>query len=313
MYRKQKFLLIFIAIIILIVIAPQHLMNDNRFFSTLSEQFYNKTQHNGQNQPEMTDINLYSRNAIVIRLNDNQIMLNKDSEDKIYPASLTKIMTAIVAIENISNLQKNILLPKRIFTNLYNSDASMAGFLPNEEVSALDLLYGTLLPSGAEASIGLAESVAGSESHFVTLMNEKAKDLGMNGTHFTNSTGLHDPNHFTSVRDLSILLKYALGDETFRDIFTSASHTTSPTNFHPNGITLYSTMFKNIDTAGLNRTEIIGGKTGYTEEAGLCLASLIRKNGQEFVMITAGADGDHKTEQFNIMDAFTIYDKLLTE
>src|SRR5699024_6501471 len=129
------------------------------------------------------------------------------SDEKIYPASLTKIMTAIVAIENLPDLDEQIYLSEDMFEKLYSENASMAGFLPNEKVAAIDLIYGALLPSGAESCIGLADAIAGSEKSFVKLMNEKAEELGMNDTHFTNSTGLHDRNHYTTVNDIAKLLK----------------------------------------------------------------------------------------------------------
>ena len=315
---KRKYLYMIIAIVVLLVLVPNFFKDNNPIFSSSREQVDDKTQPirilNEQklSNTKIIDVNLYSRNAIVIGLKDNKIMFNKNSEDKIYPASLTKIMTAIVALENISNLQQKVLLSESMFQDLYREGASMAGYLPNEEVTALDLLYGTMLPSGAEAATGLADYVAGSENQFVTLMNEKAKQLGMKNTHFTNTTGLHDPTHFTTVKDLSILLEYALEDDSFREIFTTSRHSASPTNLHPQGLTFYNKMFKKITTSG-KKEEIIGVKTGYTEEAGLCLASLARKDGQEFVIVTAGADGNHRTEQYNIMDAFAIYDQLVIE
>lgn len=256
------------------------------------------------------DVNLHSSNAILVNLDTNKILLDKDSDEIIYPASLTKIMTVLVAIENIPNLQEKILLPKSIFKNLYEENASMAGFLPNEEVTAEDLLYGSMLPSGADASIGLADYITGSESKFVKLMNEKAKQLGMKNTHFTNATGLHHPNHYTSVKDISILLQYALTNNTFRDIYTAERYSIKSTNLHPEGMTVTSRMFKNLNAIENTRGEIIGGKTGYTEQAGLCLASLATIKGEEYILVTVGAQGDSRTEQFNITDALAVYQQL---
>lgn len=254
--------------------------------------------------------NLHSPNAILVRLDDHTILMRKNSEQKIYPASLTKIMTAIVAIENLSDLQKKIELPNAMFQKLNEADASMAGFQPNEKVKAIDLLYGVMLPSGAECCIGLADHIAGSEQGFVVKMNQKAEALGMSNTHFTNSTGLQDKNHYTTVKDLSILLSYALQNSTFRDIFTATHYSTAPTNKHSNGITFNSTMFKNIENPAISGGEILGGKTGYTDEAGLCLASLAKKEGKEYVLVTAGAKGNHRSEQYNIEDAYEVYNKL---
>lgn len=256
------------------------------------------------------DVNLHSSNAILVNLDTNKILLDKGSDEVIYPASLTKIMTVLVAIENIPNLQEKILLPKSIFKDLYEENASMAGFLPNEEVTAEDLLYGAMLPSGADASIGLADYIAGSESKFVKLMNEKAKQLGMNNTHFMNATGLHHPDHYTSVKDISILLQYALTNNTFRDIYTAERYSIKSTNLHPEGITVTSRMFNNLHSIEKTRGEIIGGKTGYTEQAGLCLASLATIKGEEYILVTVGAKGDPRTEQFNITDALAVYQQL---
>lgn len=256
--------------------------------------------------------NLNSSNAILINLEDDTILMQKNSEEKIYPASLTKMMTAIVAIESLPDLEIKIKLTNSTFQGLYEANASMTGFKPGEEVRAIDLLYGAMLPSGAESCIGLAEHIAGSEQDFVVLMNQKAEELGMDNTHFENTTGLHDENHYTTVEDLAILLKYALQNNTFKEIFTTFRHSTPPTNKHPGGITYYSTMFEKLEKLDQNIIggEILGGKTGYTEEAGLCLASLAKVDNQEYILITTGAEGNQYTEQYNIIDALAVYNSI---
>lgn len=253
---------------------------------------------------------LNSPYAILMRLKDHVILMQKNSEEKIYPASMTKIMTAIVAIENLPDLQMKIKLPYSIFQELYNADASMAGFKPDEQVRAIDLLYGALLPSGAECCIGLAGEIAGSEQGFVKKMNQKAAVLGMNNTHFENATGLQDDNHYTTVKDLAVLLSYALHNAAFREIFTSSRHATPPTNKHPGGITFNSNMFEKLKDPRIYGGRVLGGKTGYTDKAGLCLASLAEKGRNEYILITAGAKGDPKSEQYNITDALTVYNSL---
>ena len=254
--------------------------------------------------------NLHSPCAILVRLRDRAVLMQKKSDERIYPASLTKMMTAVVAIENIPDLQQKIRLSPSIFEPLYKSDASMAGFQPGEKVRAIDLLYGALLPSGAECCIGLADNVSGSEQKFVEKMNRKAEQLGMNNTHFANTTGLQNKNHYTTVKDLSLLLTYALQSRTFREIFTSSRHSTAATNKHPRGITFTSTLSQNLKDQALPGGEILGGKTGYTDAAGLCLASLAKIDGKEYILVTAGAKGDHKTEQYDIDDARAVYKEL---
>lgn len=253
---------------------------------------------------------LVSNNAILVRLEDEKVLMQKNAEEKVYPASLTKIMTAVAAIENIDNLNEEILLDSSVFQELYEANASMAGFQPGERVKAIDLLYGALLPSGAESCVGLAVRIAGTEKDFAELMNRKAAELGMTGTHFVNSTGLHDKNHYTTVRDLAVLLCYALQNDTFREIFTSSRHVIQPTNMHPDGITIYSTLFDKLSGQSVIDGEITGGKTGYTDKAGLCLASLAKVGGREYILITAGAKGNHYTEQFNITDALAVYNSI---
>ena len=263
-----------------------------------------------ENSAILANLPLYSRNAILIRLDNNAVLLEKNSDERIYPASLTKIMTAIVAIEHIRDLQTKITLSPSIFKELSRLDASLAGFEPGETAAAGDLLYGILLPSGAECCIGLANAISGSEQDFAELMNEKATELHMTGTHFVNTTGLHDENHYTTVQDLAVLLRYALKNQTFRAVFTSSRHTVSATNKHPGGFTLRNTMFERLKTPAINGGAILGGKTGYTEQAGLCLASLAKENGKEYILVTAGANGNHDTEQYNITDALEVFSVL---
>lgn len=254
--------------------------------------------------------NLHSPCAILVRLSDKAVLMQKQSDEKIYPASLTKMMTAVVAIESLPDLQKKVELSSSIFQPLYKEDASRAGFLPGEKVRAIDLLYGALLPSGAECCIGLADEVSGSEQSFVKMMNQKAEQLGMSNTHFSNSTGLQSESHYTTVKDLSLLLGYALQNKTFREIFTSSRHSTAATNKHPDGISFISTLSQSLKDHTLPGGEILGGKTGYTDEAGLCLASLARVDGKEYIFVTAGARGDHTTEQYDIDDAREVYKEL---
>ena len=223
------------------------------------------------------------------------------------------MMSAIVAIENLPDLHKEIKLTSSTFEGLYDANAAMAGFQPGEKVRAIDLLYGVLLPSGAESCIGLADLIAGSEQDFVRMMNQKAADLGMNNTHFANATGLHNENHYTTVKDLAVLLSYALQNDTFREIFTSSRHSTRSTNIHPDGITFYSTIYEELSNASITRGQILGGKTGYTREAGLCLASFAKVGKQEYILITAGAKGDRHSKQNHIIDALTVYNSLGTD
>ena len=270
-----------------------------------------KDNTSGQTSLDISADSIYSSNALLVRLSDHAVLLDKGGEDIIYPASMTKIMTALVAIEALPDLDENIQITAEQINPLYLEGASLAGFSAGEVVTVRDLLYGVLLPSGAEACVALADRVAGSETAFVELMNQKAQELGLSNTHFVTDSGLHDDNHYTTCADLAALLEYALSNETFRTVFTAHSYTCTPTDYHPEGLYLASTLFQKLETDTLaNGAVIEGGKTGYTEEAQLCLASLASFQGQEYILITAHAEGNHYTEQFNLTDACSVYGQL---
>lgn len=253
---------------------------------------------------------LYSPFAILIDGDSGTVISEKRSKEKIYPASLTKIMTALVIIENIKDLEQTIVIEPEILNDLYEQNASRAGFLPNEEVKAKDLLYGVLLPSGAECCITLANYISGSEKAFVDLMNQKAAEIGMRNTHFSNSTGLHESSHYTTAEDISILTNYAVKNNVFYEVFTCQRYSTAPTNSHKDGITFYSTMFQNMEQANVEKGNMIGGKTGYTEQAGLCLASIAIINGKHYIFVSAKAEGTHETEPYHILDAINVYNQV---
>ena len=195
------------------------------------------------------------------------------------------------------------------FYALDGQDATQAGFQPGESVRVRDLVYGVMLPSGAECCLALADEASGSEEAFVEKMNKKAKSIGMKDTHFMDCTGLHDPEHYSTAYDIALLLKYALHNDTFREVAESHFHSTPATNVHPDGITYYSTMFKNMSDTSVTGGEILGGKTGYTSEAGHCLASFAQIYDREYILVTAGAAED-ATGVPHILDAKTIYNRL---
>lgn len=256
------------------------------------------------------DWDIYSEAAIVKDVKNNKVLAAKNGEERIYPASMTKIMTALIAVEEIEDLNKKIKIPVDEVLAEYERGASMAGFRPGEEVSAKDLLYGLMLPSGAECCTALACEISGTEAAFAEKMNEKAKELGMLNSHFVNASGLHEEDHYTTVTDMMMLLEQAIKNEIFYEVFTTRSYTTAPTMDNPDGITFESTMYDKKSTLEVTDGEILGGKTGYTNAAGLCLASLANVEGQEYILVTAGAKGNHNTEPFHVLDAENIYSQI---
>lgn len=255
---------------------------------------------------ELEDI--HSPNAVLMRVQGGKVIGEKNPDEIVYPASLTKIMTTILAIEELKDLNHEITITSEMVEDLYAQDASQAGFQVGENVRAIDLLYGVMLPSGADCCRALAFEIAGSEESFAERMNQKAEKLGLKNTHFCDTTGLHDPNHYSTANDIALLLKYALRNDTFREIIESSWHSTPGTNLHPDGITYYSTMFKNMEDTNVTGGKILGGKTGYTKEAGLCLASFAEIDGKEYILVTLGASENDQ----HFEDAFTIYNRIGT-
>ena len=145
-----------------------------------------------------------SRHAILLDAQSGQILAQKRADERAAPASLTKMMTILLAIEAEPDLDKQVTLPEDIFPPLQTEKASMAGFVPGETVTVRDLLYGVMLPSGAECCEALAQLISGSEESFAALMNQKAAELGMKNTHFTNATGLTATEHYSSAAGLCL-------------------------------------------------------------------------------------------------------------
>lgn len=253
---------------------------------------------------------LNSPYAILMDASTGEVLAEQNADTQMYPASMTKMLTAVTAMESVSSLDETVTMPYEIYAALYEEGASMAGFEAGEQASVRQLLYGVILPSGAECCITLADLIDGSESAFVQRMNEKAQELGMSSTHFVTCTGLHDAQHYSTIRDIAVLLQYALQSSDFREIFTAHSYSVAPTAQHPEGFTFYSTMFQSLGDASVTGGEILGGKTGYTEEAGLCLASLAQVNGREYILVTAGAPGSHDTEPLHTIDAKAVYNRI---
>jgi len=250
---------------------------------------------------EAKEIDILSNNVIMYNLNNNKIIYEKNSEEKIKIASLTKMMTAIVAIENIPSLDDKVVITSEMLNGLIEANASVVGFKVGDKVTYKDLLYGTLLSSGADATRALAFTISGSEIEFVKLMNDKAKELGMENTLFANSSGLDANNQYSTVSDISKLLFYALDNETFKTIFQSKEYITT------NNIKVISTIKKNMDEFHIEAEYIEGAKTGYTDLAGYCLASIVSHNGISYMLITANAFSELDFP-YAIMDSKTIYE-----
>ena len=233
----------------------------------------------------------------VYDINDDKVLYEVDSNKVTSIASLTKIATTITAIENINNLDEKVTITWQMI-NSVDIEASRAGLKAGDNVTYRDLLYASMLPSGADATNSLAILSSGSINNFVDKMNKLVNDIGLKNTHFVNVTGLDEKDHYSTADDMRRLLNYALKNELFREIYVTKQYLLS------NGLTVYSTI-KTYNTSGLNTDNIIGSKTGFTLNAGYCLSSLSNINGHDFIIIVL--NGEHINNKFyNIVDTIDL-------
>ena len=226
--------------------------------------------------------------ALLVDLDNNTVVAQRNANDRMIPASMTKILTVLVAAEHVTDLDDTFTITREITDYSYSNDCSAVGFGDGETVTVRDLLYGTVLPSGADAVAGLAFYVSGSLEGFVDLMNEKLDELGLSDTaHFTNCVGLYDENHYCTPYDMAVILKAAVENELCREVLSAHTYTTSPTEQHPEGITISNWFLRRIEDKETNG-EVVCAKTGYVAQSGSCAASYeVTDSGKHYICVTA--------------------------
>ena len=236
---------------------------------------------------------LNSPHAILLRADSGEVLAEKDADSTIYPASMTKMMTALLAIEANPDLDTPVTLPEEIFPALQAQNASLAGFQAGETATVRDLLYGAMLPSGAECCEALAREVSGSEEAFVARMNQRAKELGCTSTSFTCVHGLYDYGNVSSAHDLALIAKACAENETYMQVANTLSYTLPATNLHQNERTITSTNLMLNPEYPYYRDYIRGMKTGFTTLAGRCYVTFAQKDGHTYGLVVLGSDLDN--------------------
>ena len=253
-----------------------------------------------------------SSRGILIDVESGDILAAKGAHKRIVPASMTKILTVLVAAEHITpeQMDDKVEITIDITDYSYRNDCSNTGYEVGEKVTVRDLFYGTILPSGADSAVALATYVAGSHEKFVDMMNEKLEEMGLSETtHFTNCVGLYDEDHYSTPYDMAMIIKAATYNEWVREVMSTHTYTTSKTKQHKEGLTVSNWFLRRIedkDTYG----EVLCAKTGFVAQSGSCAASLAAdKNGKEYICVTAGSTSSWRC----IYDHVELYQKYLPE
>ncbi len=248
-----------------------------------------ETDSNGDPIP----LSLYSKAVYMINLDTGEILVDINGENELVPASLTKIMTAAIVLDNFEGNEKKLKSTyasagSEAFDELYGTGASTADIQPNEKVSYYDLLAALMLPSSCEAANIIAIDLGGSISGFTDLMNEKANELGMKNSHFSNAHGLFVKDNYSSCKDMAILSEYLLKKyDVFKDIIEKPSYKMSSTDYHSEGTLITNTNYALSSTSKYYNPNIKGIKTGAL--TGRCLASYASYDGYNYLTVTMDA------------------------
>lgn len=229
--------------------------------------------------------------AVVIDVSNGEILAEKGTHTVISPASMTKVLTLLVAAEHVTNLDDTVTMTIEITDYCFVNDCSVVGLEVGETATIRELLYGCILPSGADASLALANYVAGSHDAFVDLMNAKLEDLGLSDTaHFTNCVGLYHEDHHCTVYDMAMILKAAMDNPLCREVLNARTYETLPTAEHPEGQILSNWFLRRIEDRFTDDFQIVAGKTGYVVQSGSCAASCGQDaEGNLFICVTGDA------------------------
>lgn len=262
-------------------------------------------QETNQNTIPEPNFKIYSDGAVLMDSNTGKVLAGKDINKKVYPASTTKILTAIIAIENCE-LDEQMTASRNAVMSI-PSGYSNAGIQVGETLSFQDLLDMFLIHSANEIGFIFAEHISGSVENFADLMNQKAAELGCTNTHFTNPSGIHDVNHYTTAYDMALIARYCMKNETFRETVSKTSCKVAATDKYQ------ERYFKNtndlIDSSSRYYYQYaIGVKTGFTTQAKNCLIGASLKDGVELITVALGAEATDDGRSGRYMDTISLFD-----
>lgn len=247
------------------------------------------------------DVVLSAQNAIVIDEESGRILYEKSAKEKMYPASITKILTIICALEKVDDLDETVTITQSDIDTVWETGASSANFEVGETVTYRDVFMGAMLPSGADACRALANNTCGNQENFVKEMNALVKKLGLTDSHFVNTTGIHDDNHYTTVYDMAVITQYAMQNEKFVEIFNRYQYNSTNGKHQWIKKVLYNAKKSRIDTS-----MITGCKSGYTIKAQHTLSSALNINGHTYICVVGYSTNKENYDHCSINDTLAL-------
>ncbi len=287
--KNKKFIFILFIILILQLFLPSNIILNSY------------ADNSNTNNKSLT---LYSKGAVLMETSTGKILYGKNENEKLYPASTTKILTAILAIEKY-NLNDKIVANNSAIMAI-PSGYSNAAIQPGEALTVKELLELFLIHSANEVGYIFAEDISGNIDNFSKLMNQKATEIGCTNTHFTNPSGIHDAEHYTTAYDMALIAKYCMENKTFRSIVSMPSCTIEPTDKYE------KRYFKNTNDLLDSKSKYyyegaIGIKTGFTTQAKNCLIAGSKKNNMELITVVLGAEATDDGRSGRYVDTINLF------
>jgi D-alanyl-D-alanine carboxypeptidase (penicillin-binding protein 5/6) len=235
---------------------------------------------------------LYSATAVLLDGESGQVLFDKGKDAQVYPASTTKIMTAILVLESCA--LDEVVTVSRSALDIDEWDSASINLIVGEELTVDDALYALMLPSANDMANALAEHVAGTQEDFALMMTEKARELGAVNTNFTNAHGLPDDNHYTTAYDMALITKYAMQNSDFMRYFSADAHIISATNLQPIPRELRNYQEMLLAGSAFYDPSVTGGKVGYTGDAGHTMSTTAEKYGRSLICVVMRSGRDEK-------------------
>ena len=240
------------------------------------------------------DNTVASQFAMLINVSDDHVLVDKGIHEKMYPASMTKVLTNLIAAEQVADPEDTFTMTGDIINYSLSNGCNAAGYVVEEVLPVKDLFYGSILPSGGEATLGLATYVSESQDHFVELMNQRLEELGLSATaHFTNTIGLFDEEHYCTPVDMAMIMKAAVENDFCREVLSTKVYYTTKTPQNPEGLILSNWFLRRIEDRDCGGGEVLCGKTGFVNESGCCAVSYyVSPTGVPYICVTGGAESE---------------------